>query len=70
MYLSDVFTVPVNLAGNAAIRVPCGLSSDDGLPVGLQLIAKSLDEATMFRAAHAFERDLEWIDSPDGRPQL
>ncbi|CAN5574626.1 Asp-tRNA(Asn)/Glu-tRNA(Gln) amidotransferase subunit GatA [soil metagenome] len=70
MYLSDVYTVPVNLAGNAAISVPCGVSPDDGLPVGLQLIARSLDEATMFRAAHAFERDLGWIDSEEGRPPL
>jgi aspartyl-tRNA(Asn)/glutamyl-tRNA(Gln) amidotransferase subunit A len=70
MYLSDIFTVPVNLAGNAAISVPCGLSSDDGLPVGLQLIARSLDEATMFRAAYAFEQDLGWVGSPEGRPQL
>ena len=70
MYLSDVFTVPVNLAGNAAISVPCGTSPDDGLPVGLQLIAKSLDEPTMFRAAYAFEQDLGWIGSPEGRPSL
>ena len=70
MYLSDIFTVPANLAGNAAISVPCGTSPDDGLPVGLQLIARSLDEKTMFRAAHAFERDLGWIDSPESRPPL
>jgi aspartyl-tRNA(Asn)/glutamyl-tRNA(Gln) amidotransferase subunit A len=70
MYLSDIFTVPVNLAGNAAISVPCGTSPDDGLPVGLQIIAKSLDEKTMFRAAYAFEQDLGWIDSPEGRPSL
>ncbi|MDQ3957847.1 MAG: amidase family protein, partial [Actinomycetota bacterium] len=70
MYLSDVFTVPVNLAGNAAISVPCGTSPDDGLPVGVQLIAHSLDEATMFRAAYAFEQDLAWIHSPEGRPPL
>jgi aspartyl-tRNA(Asn)/glutamyl-tRNA(Gln) amidotransferase subunit A len=70
MYLSDIFTVPVNLAGNAAVSVPCGTSSDDGLPVGLQLIAKSFDEKTMFRAAHAFEQDLGWIDSPQGWPDL
>jgi aspartyl-tRNA(Asn)/glutamyl-tRNA(Gln) amidotransferase subunit A len=70
MYLSDVFTVPVNLAGNAAISVPCGLSPDDGLPVGLQLIAKALDEKTMFRAAHAFEQDLGFATSAEGRPQL
>ena len=64
MYLSDVFTVPVNLAGNCAISVPCGLSDDDGLPVGLQIIAKSLDEATMFRAAYAFEQDLGFSERP------
>jgi aspartyl-tRNA(Asn)/glutamyl-tRNA(Gln) amidotransferase subunit A len=70
MYLSDVFTVPVSLAGMAAMSVPCGLSPDDGLPVGLQVIAPSLAEATMFRAAHAFERDLGWIDSDAGKPPL
>jgi aspartyl-tRNA(Asn)/glutamyl-tRNA(Gln) amidotransferase subunit A len=70
MYLSDIFTVPANLAGNAAISVPCGTAPDDGLPVGLQLIARSLDEKTMFRAAYAFEKDLGWIDSPEGRPSL
>ena len=70
MYLSDVFTVPVNLAGNAAISVPCGLSPDDGLPVGLQLIAKALDERTMFRAAYAFEQELGWVGSPEARPKL
>jgi aspartyl-tRNA(Asn)/glutamyl-tRNA(Gln) amidotransferase subunit A len=64
MYLSDVFTVPVNMAGNAAISVPCGLSPDDGLPVGLQIIAKALDEATMFRAAFAFEQDLGFAERP------
>jgi aspartyl-tRNA(Asn)/glutamyl-tRNA(Gln) amidotransferase subunit A len=56
MYLNDVFTIPVNLAGNAAVSVPAGLS--DGLPVGLQLIAPALGEATMLRAAWAFEQDL------------
>ena len=70
MYLSDIFTVPVNLAGNAAVSVPCGTSPEDGLPVGLQLIAKSLDEKTMFRAAHAFEQDLGWITSPEGWPSI
>ncbi len=70
MYLSDIFTVPVNLAGNAAISVPCGLSPDDGLPVGLQIIAKALDERTMFRAAYAFEQDLGWIASEEARPPL
>ncbi|MGI8407177.1 MAG: amidase family protein, partial [Actinomycetota bacterium] len=70
MYLSDVFTVPVNLAGNAAISLPCGLSPDDNMPVGLQLIAKSLDERTMFRAAQAFETDLGFASDPEMRPAL
>jgi aspartyl-tRNA(Asn)/glutamyl-tRNA(Gln) amidotransferase subunit A len=56
MYLNDVFTIPVNLAGNAAVSVPAGLS--DGLPVGMQLIAPALGEATMLRAAWALEQDL------------
>jgi aspartyl-tRNA(Asn)/glutamyl-tRNA(Gln) amidotransferase subunit A len=70
MYLSDIYTVPFNLAGNAAMSVPCGTSPEDGLPVGLQIVARSLDEARMFRAGYAFERDLAWIDSPEGRPRL
>ncbi len=69
MYLSDVFTVPVNLAGYAAISVPCGLAAD-GLPVGLQLIAPALEETRMFRAAYAFEQDLAWAGSPEGRPSI
>jgi Asp-tRNA(Asn)/Glu-tRNA(Gln) amidotransferase A subunit family amidase len=40
------------------------------MPVGLQLIAKSLDEKTMFRAAHAFEQDLGWAGSAESRPSL
>jgi aspartyl-tRNA(Asn)/glutamyl-tRNA(Gln) amidotransferase subunit A len=70
MYLSDVYTVPVNMAGNAGISIPCGLSPDDGLPVGLQIIAKSLDEKTMFRAAYAFEQDLGFASDPAMRPSL
>jgi aspartyl-tRNA(Asn)/glutamyl-tRNA(Gln) amidotransferase subunit A len=57
MYLSDIYTIPANLSGHPAISVPCGLD-DAGLPVGLQLIGRHLDEATVLRAAHAFERDL------------
>ncbi|HVF53138.1 MAG TPA: Asp-tRNA(Asn)/Glu-tRNA(Gln) amidotransferase subunit GatA [Actinomycetota bacterium] len=70
MYLSDIFTVPVNLAGTPAISVPCGLSDDDGLPVGLQIMAPALDESTMFRVAYAFEKDLAWAGSPASRPAL
>ncbi|MGH2379225.1 MAG: Asp-tRNA(Asn)/Glu-tRNA(Gln) amidotransferase subunit GatA [Candidatus Limnocylindria bacterium] len=54
MYLNDVFTLPVNIAGLPGISVPCGLS--EGLPVGLQVIAGSYREATMFRVAGAYER--------------
>ncbi len=54
MWLNDVFTVPANLAGLPGIAVPAGLSAD-GLPLGLQLIARPFDEATMFRAAGVLE---------------
>jgi len=54
MYLSDVCTLPVNIAGVPAISVPCGFS--DGLPVGLQIIGKPFDEATVLRVAHAFQQ--------------
>ena len=64
MYLSDVFTIPVNLAGTAAISVPAGLADEDQLPVGLQLIAPVLGEAAMFRAAYAFEQDLGFDNRP------
>jgi aspartyl-tRNA(Asn)/glutamyl-tRNA(Gln) amidotransferase subunit A len=70
MYLSDVYTVPVNLAGVPAMSVPCGTSPDDGLPVGLQIIAPVLGERSMFRAAYAFEQDLGWTGSDEGRPSL
>ena len=59
MYLSDIFTIPVNLAGTCAISVPAGLSSS-GLPIGLQLIGKPFGEETILRAAHAFEQVTEW----------
>ncbi len=55
MYLSDIFTISANLAGIPGLSLPCGFSSA-GLPIGLQLLAKPFDEATLLRAAHAFER--------------
>src|SRR4030095_7961542 len=54
MYLNDIFTVTVNMAGLPGISVPAGLSSE-GTPLGLQLIGKPFDEATLFRAAQAIE---------------
>ncbi len=59
MYLSDIYTIPVNLAGTCAMSLPCGFSAK-GLPIGLQLIGKPFDEATMLRTAHAFEQATEW----------
>jgi aspartyl-tRNA(Asn)/glutamyl-tRNA(Gln) amidotransferase subunit A len=54
MYLSDVLTIPSNMAGLPGLSVPCGLS--DGLPVGLQLIGPQFSENTLFRVGHALER--------------
>ncbi len=54
MYLSDVCTIPSNLAGNTAMSVPFG-TGDDGLPVGIQIMAPALGESTMFRAAAVLE---------------
>ncbi|MPQ21981.1 Asp-tRNA(Asn)/Glu-tRNA(Gln) amidotransferase subunit GatA [Carnobacterium divergens] len=58
MYMNDILTVPVNLAGVPAISIPCGFSN--GLPIGLQLIGKHFDEATIYQAAYAFEQATEF----------
>jgi aspartyl-tRNA(Asn)/glutamyl-tRNA(Gln) amidotransferase subunit A len=58
MYLNDVFTLPVNIAGLPGISVPGGFV--DGLPVGVQFIGKPFDESTVLRAAHAFEESADW----------
>ena len=55
MYLNDIFTVTVNMAGLPGIAVPAG-SSKEGLPLGLQLIGKAFDEETLFRTAAAIEQ--------------
>src|SRR5690606_17437744 len=58
MYLNDILTIPVNLSGNPAISVPCGLVND--LPVGLQIIGKAFDESTVLRVAYAFEQHTDY----------
>ncbi len=58
MYLNDVFTLPVNIAGLPGISVPAGFV--DGLPVGLQFIGKPFDEATVLRAAYTYEQSQDW----------
>lgn len=58
MYLSDVFTIPANMAGIPGIAVPCGFADD--LPVSLQFMGRAFDESTVLRVAHAYEQHTEW----------
>jgi aspartyl-tRNA(Asn)/glutamyl-tRNA(Gln) amidotransferase subunit A len=60
MYLSDIFTIAVNLAGVPAMSLPCGFTRS-GLPVGMQLIARPFAEETIFQAAHAYEQETQWF---------
>lgn len=64
MYLSDVFTIPVNLAGNCAVSLPVGLGAESGLPIGLQLIGTHFAESTVLRAAAALEAKLGFDATP------
>jgi aspartyl-tRNA(Asn)/glutamyl-tRNA(Gln) amidotransferase subunit A len=66
MYLSDIFTISVNLAGVPALSLPCGFDGK-GLPIGLQLIGRAFEEGTLFAAGHAYESAHEWKDR---RPSL
>jgi aspartyl-tRNA(Asn)/glutamyl-tRNA(Gln) amidotransferase subunit A len=59
MYLNDVFTIPASMTGLPALSVPCGFTRA-GLPIGLQLIGRALDEATLLRAAFAYEQATPW----------
>ena len=65
MYLIDVCTLPVNIAGLPGLSAPCGFS--DGLPVGMQLIGPHFSEDTLLRTAHAYEAATEWSSA---RPTL
>jgi aspartyl-tRNA(Asn)/glutamyl-tRNA(Gln) amidotransferase subunit A len=62
MYMSDICTIPVNLAGLPAISIPCGLS--EGLPVGFQLIGPAFSENRILRAAHALEGAIGFGEVP------
>ncbi len=59
MYLEDIFTVPINIAGLPAISIPCGFDKDN-MPIGLQIVANVLDEETMFKAAYTFEQNTDF----------
>ncbi|MFA5062541.1 MAG: Asp-tRNA(Asn)/Glu-tRNA(Gln) amidotransferase subunit GatA [Candidatus Omnitrophota bacterium] len=59
MYLSDIYTISVNLAGIPAISIPCGFTKK-GLPVGLQILSKHFNEGMLFRLAYAYEQNTEW----------
>lgn len=65
MYLNDIFTIPVSLAGLPGISIPCGFA--DGLPIGLQLVGRPFDEETVLRAAFTFEQHTEYWKA---RPML
>ncbi|MCK5710691.1 MAG: Asp-tRNA(Asn)/Glu-tRNA(Gln) amidotransferase subunit GatA [Deltaproteobacteria bacterium] len=62
MYLSDVLTIPCNIAGLPGISVPCGFSTD-GLPIGIQVLGKPFDEETVLRMAYAYEQHTDWREA-------
>jgi aspartyl-tRNA(Asn)/glutamyl-tRNA(Gln) amidotransferase subunit A len=67
MYLTDVFTNSINLAGLPALSVPCGLDGA-GLPIGLQIVGRPFGESAVLRAAHAYEQASEWPTWPPEEP--
>lgn len=64
MYANDILTIPLNLAGLPGISIPCGF--DGGLPLGLQIIGKYFDEATIYRTSHAFEQATDYHKQKPG----
>ena len=73
MYLSDMFTISINIAGNGGMSVPVGLGADSGLPVGVQLICPAFRDANMIRVAGALEASFgrlgvapDFAKTPDG----
>jgi aspartyl-tRNA(Asn)/glutamyl-tRNA(Gln) amidotransferase subunit A len=59
MYLSDIFTIPANLAGIPGISIPCGFTKNK-LPIGLQILARPFDEELLFRVAYTYEQSTDW----------
>jgi aspartyl-tRNA(Asn)/glutamyl-tRNA(Gln) amidotransferase subunit A len=67
MYLTDIFTVPCNLAGICGLSVPCGFTRDPKLPVGLQLLGRPFGESLLLRIARAYEQASGWhLEHPPG----
>ena len=66
MYLTDIYTVPVNIAGIPGISIPCGFDND-GMPIGMQLLGPVLSEEKILQAAYAFERETAFKDQ---KPKL
>lgn len=60
MYLSDIFTISCNLAGNCGLSLPCGFTREPKLPIGLQVLCKPFGEETLLRIAHAYEQSTPW----------
>ena len=58
MYLEDIYTIAVNLAGLPGMSIPAGLVN--GLPVGLQIVGRDFDEARLFNVAHMFQQETDW----------
>ena len=59
MYLDDLYTIPINLAGLPGMSIPCGFGAG-GRPVGLQIVGNYFDEARMLAAAHAYQQATDW----------
>ena len=59
MYLSDIYTISVNLAGLPALSLPCGIDLE-GLPIGMQIVGKNFDESTILNVAYGYEQSTEW----------
>jgi aspartyl-tRNA(Asn)/glutamyl-tRNA(Gln) amidotransferase subunit A len=59
MYLSDIFTISVNLAGLPGLSLPCGFDRD-GRPIGLQIVGRPFDELTVLQTAYAYEQATDW----------